>query len=114
MEAPWLRLTVGDVFQQTPVVLNTLSYTFETDYPWEINIENDFEMMQAPLHVSVTCGFNIIGDSIPQKSGRFYGFAKKYKKDTGQPQLGRGNWLSDSKNNVPSPLAGEGEIEAED
>ena len=104
MEAPWLRLTVGDVFQQTPVVLNTLSYTFETELPWEINIENDYEMMQAPLHVSVTCGFNIIGDSIPQKSGRFYGFAKKYDKLSGQPILGRGNWLSDSKNNVPSPV----------
>jgi len=114
MEAPWLRLTVGDVFQQTPVVLNTLSYTFETDYPWEINIENDFEMMQAPLHVSVTCGFNIIGDSIPQKSGRFYGFAKNYNKNTGQPQLGRGNWLSDSKNNVPSPLAFDNTIVDED
>ena len=107
MEAPWLRLTVGDVFQQTPVVLNTLSYTFETELPWEINIENDFEMMQAPLHVSVTCGFNIIGDSIPQKTGRFYGFAKLYNKDTGQPILGRGNWLSDSKISVPSPVSGD-------
>ncbi len=111
MEAPWLRLTIGDIFQQTPAVLNSLSYTFETDQPWEINIENDYEMMQAPLHVSVTCGLNIIGDSIPQKSGRFYGFAKKYDKATGQPILGRGNWLSDSKNNVPSSLSSGANIE---
>ena len=38
MIAPWMRLTVGDLFVQAPVVLTSISYDFAMDEPWEINI----------------------------------------------------------------------------
>lgn len=99
MEGPWMRLTIGDLFNQTPVVLNTLSYDFGVaDAPWEINIEDDPNMMQVPFKISVQCTFNVIADQLPQKGGRFYNLAKRHA--FGTPLTGDDNWLSDTKGNI--------------
>jgi hypothetical protein len=102
MKAPWMRLTIGDLFLQTPVVMTTLGYTYATDHSWEINIEEDPEMFQVPHKVGVSCQFNIISNYLPQQQGRFFGLAKQFDKD-GAPIQGNDNWLSDFKNNVPPP-----------
>ncbi len=99
MIAPWMRLTVGDVFVQAPVVLTSISYDFAMDAPWEINIEEDPTMMQVPLKIGVSLQFNMIGDYMPQKGGRFYTLAKRFD-DTGTPKRGSDNWLSDFRDNV--------------
>ncbi len=100
MTAPWMRITIGDLFVQTPVILNNLSFDFDvTGAPWEINIEKDPNMMQVPFKVSVTCGFNVISDFLPQNGGRFYTLAKRFA-DDGTPLTGNDNWLSDSKGNL--------------
>ena len=97
--APWMRITIGDLFRQQPVILTSLSYTLNgTDSTWEINIEDDPEMMQVPHKVDVSCGFTYIGNELPQFGGRFYSLAKQY--DTNAlPKKGSSNWLSDFKDN---------------
>jgi len=101
MEGPWMRLTIGDLFVQQPVVLSSLSYTYDVgDAPWEINIENDPNMMQVPLKISVQLQFNVISDYLPQKGGRFYTLAKRFDSATATPKAGNDNWLSDASNNI--------------
>jgi hypothetical protein len=99
MIAPWMRLTVGDVFVQAPVVLTSISYDFAMDAPWEINIEDDPTMMQVPLKIGVSLNFNMVGDYMPQKGGRFYTLAKRFD-EIGTPKQGADNWLSDFRDNV--------------
>jgi len=99
MEGPWMRITIGDLFNQTPVILNSLSYDYGVaDAPWEINIEDDPNMMQVPFKISVQCSFNVVADQLPQKGGRFYSLAKRYA--NGTPIAGNDNWLSDTKGNI--------------
>ena len=99
LKAPWMRITIGDLFVQTPVILASVSYTLhDADTTWEINIEDDPTMMQAPHKVSVSCTFTVIGDSLPQKNGRFYSLAKEFD-SSGSAKLGSNNWLSDSPGN---------------
>jgi hypothetical protein len=79
LRAPWMRITIGDLFVQTPVILTSVSYTLhDADTTWEINLEHDPNMMQAPHKVSVSCTFTVIGDDLPQKNGRFYTLAKEF------------------------------------
>lgn len=100
MEGPWMRITIGDLFNQTPVILSSLSYEYGvTEAPWEINIEDDPNMMQVPFKISVTMAFNVISDYLPQKGGRFYTLAKKFA-DGGVPKEGNDNWLSDTIGNI--------------
>jgi hypothetical protein len=100
MEAPWLRITIGDLFVQTPVVLKSVGLTFGgADSPWEVNIEDDPNMMQAPLKIGVSLSFNVVSDYLPQQGGRFYTLAKRFSSDA-QPLAGNDNWLSDSKGNL--------------
>ena len=104
--APWMRITIGDLFRQQPVVLTSLSYTLvDGDTTWEINIEDDPEMMQVPHKVSVSCQFTYIGNELPQHKGRFYSLAKQYD-EKALPLRGNDNWLSDFNDNsdaIPIP-----------
>lgn len=105
LEGPWMRLTVGDLFFQTPVVMNSLSYTLTDDETtWEINIEDDPTMMQVPKKVSVSCGFNVIGNDLPQKGGKFYTLAKRFDPNTDEAANGDDNWLSGFKSNTDADV----------
>jgi hypothetical protein len=99
LRAPWMRITIGDLFVQTPVILTSVSFTLhDADTTWEINLEHDPTMMQAPHKVSVSCTFTVIGDDLPQKNGRFYTLAKEFDA-SGSAKPGNRNWLSDSLGN---------------
>jgi hypothetical protein len=103
MRAPWMRITIGDLFIQQPVVLNSLSYDYATDASWEINIEDDPTNMQVPFKIGVSCQFNLISDYLPQKNGRFFSLAKQYESNA-KPITGDDNWLSDFLGNTaPRP-----------
>ena len=102
LTAPWMRITLGDLFHQTPVVMNSLSYTYDLDHSWEINIEGDAEMFETPRKISVSCDFHVITDTLPQKDVRFFGLAKRYTAD-GISIEGHDNWLSDFKSTAPDP-----------
>jgi hypothetical protein len=103
MTAPWMRITLGDLFHQTPVVMTSLGYTYDLDHSWEINIEGDKEMFETPRKISVSCDFNVISDYLPQKGGRFFNLAKRYDGATNMPIEGNDNWLSDFTPVAPDP-----------
>lgn len=95
LKSPWLRMTIGDLLVQQPVIINSLTYTFQdADTTWEINIENDPTMMQAPHKVSVSLGLNVLTDYLPQKNGKMYTLAKQFNEQA-EPLPGPDNWLSD-------------------
>jgi hypothetical protein len=72
-----------------------LSYTFvDGDTTWEINIEDDPTMMQAPHKITVSLGLNVITDYLPEKKGKMYTLAKQFNKQA-TPIEGGDNWLSD-------------------
>lgn len=105
MQAPWMRITIGDLFRQQPVILTSLDYTLtDTDTTWEINIEQDPTMMQVPHKISVRCSFTMIGDYLPQQGGKFYTLAKSFD-NNGLPIKASDNWLSDSESNSDSSKA---------
>jgi hypothetical protein len=106
---PWMRITLGDLFHQTPVVLDSLSYTYDLDHSWEINIEGDKEMFETPRKISVSCTFKVITDTLPQNNGRFFGLAKQYNAKN-LSIAGDDNWLSDFKPTAPDPRFLQGEV----
>jgi len=105
MIAPFMRITIGDLFVQQAVIITSLGFTLhDADTNWEINIENDKTMMQVPHKVSVSLGLTPIMDQLPQKGGRFYTLAKDFD-STGQPKPGNDDWLSDTKTNPDVNIA---------
>ena len=98
MRAPWMRMTIGDLFVQQPVILTSLGYTLhDSDTTWEINFEDDPTMMQTPHKIGVSMGITPIMDYLPQKGGKFYTLAKKFDKEA-NPIPGNDNWLSEFDN----------------
>ena len=96
MKSPWMRMTIGDLFVQQPVVITSLVYTLtDADTIWEINVEGDPTMMEVPHKITVQMGFNVLTDWLPQKHGKFYSLAKTFDGKTGKPIEGGDNWLSD-------------------
>ena len=105
LTAPWMRITIGDLFVQQPVLISSLGYELAgTDTSWEINIEGDPTNMQVPHSVKVSMTLYMITDSLPQKGGRMYTLAKSFTSPidasdkAGTPKQGNDNWLSDAKN----------------
>jgi hypothetical protein len=99
--APWMRITIGDLFNQQAVLVKSVNYTLHSaDTTWETNIEQDPEMMQTPHKVDVNMTLTPITDWLPQKGGKFYSLAKRFDKNSGLPLPGNDNWLSDTKNNA--------------
>lgn len=98
MRAPWMRMTIGDLFVHQPVILTSLGYTLhDSDTTWEINFEDDPTMMQTPHKIGVSMGITPIMDYLPQKGGKFYTLAKKFNAEA-MPQPGNDNWLSEFDN----------------
>jgi len=98
---PWMRLTIGDLFNQQAVIVKSVNYTLHSaDTTWETNIEQDPQMMQTPHKVDVNMTVTPITDWLPQKGGKFYSLAKRFDGDSGLPLPGNDNWLSDTRNNA--------------
>lgn len=98
---PWMRITLGDLFNQQAVIVKSVNYTLHNaDTTWETNIEQDPQMMQTPHKVDVNMTVTPITDWLPQKGGKFYSLAKRFDGESGLPLQGNDNWLSDTKNNV--------------
>ena len=98
---PWMRLTLGDLFNQQAVIVKSVNYTLHSaDTTWETNIEQDPQMMQTPHKVDVNMTVTPITDWLPQKGGKFYSLAKRFDGDSGLPLPGNDNWLSDTRNNA--------------
>lgn len=97
--SPWIRVTVGDLLVSQAAVINSLSYTFvDADTTWEINFENDPEMMQVPHKVDISLGLHLVGNQLPEKLGSMYSLSKKFDENgVGIGDDSGTNWLSDSQ-----------------
>jgi len=90
----YLRLTVGDLFIQQPVLISNLFYTLvDNDTTWEINLEEDPTNKQVPMRVDVNMSLRMLTDYLPQYMGQAYSL---YDQNEGD-RAGDSNWLSDSK-----------------
>jgi len=99
LKAPWLRITIGDLLVSQPVLINSLGYTFvDADSTWEINIEEDPEMMQVPHKIDVQMSMYLITDALPEFGGSMYTLAKQA--DKFGTLTGNDNWLSDTNTPV--------------
>ena len=92
---PFMRITIGDMFQRTPGFIETLSYTIPDDATWDIadDAQDNKDAKQLPMVVEASVTFKIIADYRPQMMGRVYSLSPKGSKDKSLV----GQWLSDAE-----------------
>jgi len=76
MVGPYMRLTIGNLFQNTPGFLESLSITIPDEATWELGPYSNEDMYQLPMMVEVSVGFKVIGDWRPRKLDRVYSLSK--------------------------------------
>ena len=67
MQAPFMELTMGDMFVDTPGILTGLTVTVEEQSTWEID-----DGLQFPHFIKAACEFRHIGKYIPDARGKHY------------------------------------------
>jgi len=93
MRGGYIRFTLGNMFQETPCFISGLTISTDTDTPWEINLENDDEMLQLPHGVNVSMQLTMLMDYRPQWNGRMYSLSDRGRLDNKSTKT---NWLTDS------------------
>jgi hypothetical protein len=93
---PFMRLTLGDLYQDCPGFLESLSYTIPDDATWDIaddtgGREGSPDAKQLPTAVEVSVGYKIIGTHRPNNMGRMYALSNGDTK-----AAGAGQWLGDA------------------
>ena len=56
-----IRVTVGDMYRNVPMYINDLTYSWDTESPWEIT-----PGQQVPFITSVDMSLGYIGDNVPK------------------------------------------------
>jgi len=97
MRGSYIRFTMGNLFQETPCFINSLTISVDSDTPWEINLENDADMLQLPHGVSVSMGLTMLMDYRPQWNGRMYSLSQRGRVGADTQR----NWLHDSSVEKP-------------
>lgn len=69
MRGTFVRLTVGSYLDSVPGILESVNYTWQTDYPWEIAMNqpergSDNNMKELPMVLDCSIQFRPIHDSI--------------------------------------------------
>jgi hypothetical protein len=85
MIAPFIQLTLGDMFNDTPGFLDSLSVEVNDISTWEMQ-----EGLQFPKHITCQCSFTYIGKYLPSSLGKHYEL--NWLDDKG--------WTSDKDGNV--------------
>ena len=67
MVSPFIELTMGDMFVDTPGILSSLTVTVEENTTWEIQ-----DKLQFPHFIKAACEFRHIGNYIPSMKGKHY------------------------------------------
>ena len=91
---PFMRITIGDLFYQTPGFITSLSYTIPDDATWDIaeDVDNNADAKQLPMVVEASISFTIVGDYRPQMHGRVYSLSPKGTRN----KNAAGQWLGDA------------------
>ena len=81
MEAPFINLTIGDMYNAVPGFLSSLSITVDDNSPWELD-----EGFQLPHAVNVSCEFTHIGQHALASQGKHFDlhFLRNYNQGTGE------------------------------
>lgn len=71
MKGTIVKVTVGDYLYQVPAVVNSVQFSWETEYPWEISMSNpegdiDNDMQVLPHVLDCSVDLSIIHNFIPQ------------------------------------------------
>jgi len=67
MIAPFIELTIGDMFVDTPGFLDSLSVSVEDNSTWEIE-----DGLQFPKYIKCDCSFTYVGKYMPSTLGKHY------------------------------------------
>jgi hypothetical protein len=78
MISPFINLTIGDMFVNTPGFLNSISISIEDGTTWEMD-----KGLMLPKYIKASCEFTYIGNYQPSSIGKHYDL----------------NWLSDTESN---------------
>jgi len=87
MIAPFIELTIGDMYKDTPGFLSQLSLTVQDGTTWEID---DWKL---PKYIQAACSFTYIGKYLPNQVGKHYELPWLNDISTG----GAGTFLLDAK-----------------
>lgn len=71
MKGTLVRLTVGSYLYEVPGVIESIKYTWQENYPWEIAMQNpegsiDDDVQELPQMMDCSVSFGVIHDFIPQ------------------------------------------------
>ena len=85
MQGTVARVTVGNYLYRTPGVINSVGITWQSDYPWEIALNepeggDDTGMLELPMILNASINFNVIHDFTPEVGKPL--FAKEYVNNT--------------------------------
>jgi len=98
MVAPFINLTIGDMFVATPGFLDSLSVDVDDNSPWELD-----EGLQFPHHITCNCSFTYVGKYMPSSLGKHYEL----------PWLQDAGWTTKGQNTLMGTfqLEGDGKIQ---
>lgn len=96
VSGPFMRMTLGDMYNRVPGFISSLSYTVPDESSWDIAEGNNGK--QLPMIVEVAVSYTVVHDYRPQLKGKAFSIYE-----------GNDDWLTDSsainKNNtIPAPV----------
>ena len=68
MVAPFASVTIGDMVNKLPVLLQSLNYSIDTQSTWEIK-----PGLRLPKLIQISADMRVIEPKLPQTTGKFYG-----------------------------------------
>ena len=96
MIAPFIELTLGDMFNRTPGFLDSLSVDVDDTSTWEMD-----EGLQFPKHITCACSFTYVGKYLPSSLGKHYELNwlddKGWTSDKDGKALTKGTFESDNQ-----------------
>ena len=81
MISPFIELTMGDMFVDTPGILSGLTISVEEQSTWEID-----DKLQFPHFIKAACEFRHIGKHVPATTGKHYDLDRKLVESAAKPQ----------------------------
>ena len=66
MRGRYVRLTIGDWCYEVPGFFPSIGLSWSSNYPWEMNPDNEDMLSQHPLILDVSCTFKPIHDFTPE------------------------------------------------
>ena len=68
MVSPFFSFTLGDMFENQPMIFQSLNYAIDTASTWEIK-----PGIRLPKLINVSADMRVIEDTVPQTTGKHYG-----------------------------------------